>query len=155
MQPRSRLPGALIAVGGVVVVAWVVFGRALFGVAGQLTVVYLVTLGVLLVVLNAFISDSVMRTARRGFQHRRATFAMLFVSWGCALVLGLLIPDITTDGLQTIATGASEPGRGIAVGFANPFGVVMVVCTIWALVLARGDSNGRADRPHVEEDDGY
>ncbi|UUT35373.1 hypothetical protein [Microbacterium elymi] len=64
-----------------------------------------------------------------------------------------MIPDVTPDGLQTILTGAAEPGRGIAIGFANPLGVIMLVLAVIALVLATGDAKGRADAPRVEEDE--
>ncbi|WP_308490903.1 hypothetical protein [Microbacterium terrisoli] len=149
---QSGVVRGVIVVGvGVVLAAWIAFGRALFGIAGDLTAVYALTLAPLLVVLHLFIGQGVVRTQRRGFRHRRATFGTLYASWGCAVMLGLLIPDMTPGGLQTIATGASEPGRGIAIGFANPLGVIMIVFAVAALVLARGDAHGRADAPSEDE----
>lgn len=151
MLSRPMVRGALIVVAGVVLAAWVAFGRALFGLAGQLTPVYALTLGTVLVVLHLFVARGVVRTAHAEYRHRGATFGTLFASWGCAILLGLLIPDITAYGLQTILTGTAEPGLGIAIGFANPLGVIMLVFGVLAAVLARGDSLGRADAPHEED----
>jgi hypothetical protein len=72
------------------------------------------------------------------------TVAMLVVSWVCGILLGLMIPDVTALGLQTILTGPHEPGLGIAIGVANPLGIIMLLTGIIALVLARGDAKGRA-----------
>jgi hypothetical protein len=62
-----------------------------------------------------------------------------------------MIPDVTAHGLQTILTGSAEPGLGIAIGFANPLGVLMLVFAVAALILARGDAVGRADAPTEDE----
>nr|WP_274638328.1 hypothetical protein [Microbacterium bovistercoris] len=153
MRSRSPVPGIFIGIGGVVLAAWIAFGRALFGIAGELTLVYALTLGVIYAVLQVFLGRSVARTAQRGHRLRGATLGTLFASWGCAVLLGLMIPDVTPDGLQTILTGAAEPGRGIAIGFANPLGVIMLVLAVIALVLATSDAKGRADAPRVEEDE--
>jgi hypothetical protein len=151
MQNPSRVNGVLIAVVGVLLALWIAFGRVPFGVAGSLTPVYALTLGIVLVVLHLFIARSVLRTSRAGHRHRRATFGTLYASWACGLLLGLLIPDATPEGLQTILTGGSEPGLGIAIGFANPLGVIMLVFAVAALLLARGDAIGRADTPYSED----
>ncbi len=151
MQPRSPLPGALIAIVGILLAAWVTLGRALFGIAGELTQVYLLTLGILIVLLNAFTAEGVMRAAQLGYKHRPATLGMLFTSWALGILLGLTIPDVTPDGLQTILSGPEEPGLGIAIGIANPLGIVMIVTAIVALGLARGDAKGKAHA--VEEED--
>ena len=71
--------------------------------------------------------------------------------WIVTVILGLLIPDVTADGLQTILTRGAEPGLGIAIGFANPFGVVMIVFGIVAAALAHGDAAGRAYAPSEDE----
>jgi hypothetical protein len=153
MEPRSPVSGVIIGLVGVILAAWIAFGRALFGVAGSLTAVYALTIGVVFVVLHVFIAQGFIRTAHRGFGHRTATYGTLVTAWVCALVLGLLIPDATAAGLQTIVSGTSEPARGIAIGFANPVGIIMLVFAFVALFLARGDAVGRADAPHVEEDE--
>lgn len=153
MESRSPVPGVVIGVVGVLLAAWIAFGRVLFGVAGTLTPVYALTLGVVVVVLSLFIAQGFVRTARRGLRHRGATYGTLVAFWCLAVALGLLIPDMTADGLQTILTGTTEPWRGMAIGFANPIGIIMIVFGFVALFLARGDALGRADAPHVEEDE--
>lgn len=139
---RPGTLGVVVAGAGVLLAAWVVFGRSVFGVGGSLTVTYALTIGVVLVVLHFFIGRGILRTARRGYRTRRATVGTVIAAWGCGILLGLMIPDLTPIGLQTILTGPSEPGLGIAIGVSNPLGIVMLVMSITALVLATVDSKG-------------
>ncbi|HEU4808835.1 MAG TPA: hypothetical protein VFT01_11285 [Homoserinimonas sp.] len=150
MQPRSIAPALLVVFTGLLIAAWVSVGRLLFGVAGELTQLYTFTLGLLIVVLHAFIAEALARTAQNGHRTRRATIWMLATSWACGILLGLMIPDVTALGLQTILTGPHEPGLSIAIGVANPLGIIMLVTAIVALALARGDARGKA---HVVEED--
>ena len=132
MRSRGSVRGWSIGAIGVVLAAWVAFGRMLFGVAGSLTPVYALTLGVVIAALHVFVALASLRTAQRGFRHRPATIGTLCASWACAALLGLLIPDLTADGLQTILTRGAEPGLGIAIGFANPLGVITIALAITA-----------------------
>ena len=152
MQPRSIAPAMLVVFAGLVIAAWVSVGRLLFGVAGELTQLYTFSLGLFIFLLHAFIAEALLRAAQLGYRTRPATLAMLFASWACGILLGLMIPDVTPLGLQTILTGAIEPGLGIAIGVANPLAVIMVVTGIVALVLARGDAKGKAHAVQAEED---
>lgn len=142
--------GIVVACAGVLLAAWIVGGRSLFGVGGSLTVTFALTIGVLLVVLHFFVGRAILRTARRGYRTRPATIGTVIAAWGCGILLGLMIPDITPAGLQTILTGGSEPGLGIVIGLSNPLGIVMFVMSITALVLATVDSKGG---PRVPEED--
>jgi hypothetical protein len=151
--PSNARPGSfgiVVACCGVLLAAWVVAGRSLFGVGGSLTVTYALTIGVLLVVLHFFVGRGILRTARRGYRTRPATIGTVIAAWGCGILLGLMIPDITPAGLQTILTGASEPGLGIVIGLSNPLGIIMLVMSITALVLATVDSRGG---PRILEED--
>jgi len=151
-MPRHPLArGILVLLAGIALAAWVGLGRALFGIAGDLAIVYTLTLGTLIVVLHLLIAWSVVRAARRGYRHRPATIGTLVTSWACGVLLGLLIPDITATGLQTILTRGEEPALGIAIGFANPLGVITLVFAVVAAVAARGDAAGRAHLPSEEE----
>src|SRR5690554_86821 len=152
MQPRPIAPALLVLFVGFLLAACVGVGRVLFGVAGQLTQLYTFTLGLFIFLLHAFIVEAMLRAAQHGYRTRPAPRAMLIASWACGILLGLMIPDATPLGLQTILTGASEPGLSIAIGVANPLGVIMVVTGIVALVLARGDAKGRAHVIPEEED---
>jgi hypothetical protein len=152
MQPRSIAPAVLVLLVGLLVAAWVSVGRAFFGIAGELTQVYVFTLGLVVFLLHAFIAEALLRAAQHGHRTRTATVAMLVASWACGILLGLVIPDATAQGLQTILTGAEEPGLSIAIGVANPLGIIMLVTAIVALVLARGDAKGKAHLVAEEED---
>lgn len=152
MQPRTVVPGVLVAIAGLVLAAWVVLGRALFGVAGELVPVYALSLGLIIVVLYAFIGDGIARTALHGHRTRTATVGMLIASCGCGLLFGLVIPDVTPLGLQTILSGPAEPGLGIAIGVANPLGIIMLITAIVAVFLARGDAKGNAVTVEEDED---
>jgi hypothetical protein len=146
----SGVFGIVVACGGVLLAAWIVAGRSLFGVSGSLTVTYALTIGVLLVVLHFFAGRAILRTARRGYRMRPATLGTVIAAWGCGILLGLMIPDVTPIGLQTILTGPSEPGLGIVIGVSNPLGIIMLVMSITALVLATVDSKGG---PRVLDED--
>lgn len=144
MQSRSIFPALLVALAGLLLAAWICLGRVLFGVAGELTQLYTFTIGLVIVVMHAFIAEALARTAQHGYRTRPATIGMLLASWGCGILLGLMIPDVTPLGLQTILTGPNEPGLGIAIGVANPLGIIMLVTASVALGLARGDAKGKA-----------
>lgn len=145
----KRMPALLVIVGGLVLAAWVSFGRYLFGVGGELTPWFVVGIGVPIAALYLFSGRAIMRTARFGRRTRPSTVVMLAVSAACGILLGFMIPDITPAGLQTIVSGAEEPGLSIAVGVANPLGVICLAAAIAALVLAHGDTK---ERVVVEED---
>jgi hypothetical protein len=135
--------GAAVVSAGIAVAGWVAFGRDLFGIGGDLTVVYAATLGVVFAVLFVSTGLAIRNTSLRGFSSRAMTQAMLIASGVCAFLLGLTLPDNTPIGLQTIISGPHEPALGIAIGIANPLGVIGVTTGIIALVLAIRDSRGR------------
>lgn len=151
--PRSGRTGVGVIVAGIAVAGWISFGRHLFGVGGDLTIAYAATLGLTFAVLLVLTGLAVRRTARRGFDTRALTQAMLIASGVCGLLLGLTIPDSTPQGLQTIISGPAEPALGIAIGIANPLGVVGIATAIIALVLAIGDSRGRVTLVESWSDD--
>lgn len=131
-------------IGGVILAAWITGGRFLFGVGGSLTPAYALG-GLLVVVLYLCVGRAILRTIRNSRRTRPAVIGTLAASVGCGILLGLMIPDATPTGLQTILTGAAEPGLGIAIGISNPLAVVMLVLAIFSLVLANGDATGRWD----------
>jgi hypothetical protein len=154
-EPRSVIPGVLVACGGVVLAAWIVGGRHLFGVGGELTPVFAGTIGLALVALHFFAGRAIARTARRGRRTRPATVATLAVAWGCGILLGFTIPDITAHGLQTILSTLVGPGSlDLVVGLSNPLGIIMLATSIAALVLASGDASGGPPRAEEDGEDG-
>lgn len=153
LAPRSlqaATVGALIAVAGTAVAAWISLGRTLFDRGGSLVLVYAFTLGLLFVILNVFTGLAIARARQRGHRVRPRTWLCIAASWVLGMLLGLLLPDITAEGLQTVVSGPTEPMLGIAIGFANPVGIFSIGITITALVLARLDARG--PRP-VDEND--
>lgn len=152
MKPRSVAPALAVIFVGFLLAAWVSVGRTLFGVAGELTQLYTFTLGLVIFLLHVFIAEALLRAAQHGYRTRRATVAMLIASWACGILLGLTIPDVTPVGLQTIITGAEEPGLSLAIGVANPLGIIMLVTAIVALFLVRGDAKGKAHAVAQDED---
>lgn len=152
-SPRSTVRtsparGVGVLAAGVVLALWIVAGRFLFGIGGELTLAYLL-IGVVIVILHASISRAVARVSERGFELRPSTRGTIIAAWGCGALLGLTIPDLTPDGLQTILTGASQPWLEVAIGVANPAGILTIAFTIIALVLASQDARG----PRIHEDD--
>lgn len=151
-RERTASPDAALRVGvliaGLLVALWIVFGRFLFGRGGELTLAYLL-IGVLIVVLNVFIGRALSRATTRRFAVRPSTWATLIASWGCGLLLGVTIPDITPNGLQTILSGTEQPWLDVAIGVANPAGIIMTALTITALALANQDAHG--PRPHEDD----
>lgn len=149
---QTTRAGAACGIGvlliGVAVALWIVFGRFLFGVGGELTLPYL-PIGAVIIVLYAYLGRAFARTRRRGFAVRSSTRGALITAVACGLLFGLTIPDITPQGLQTIISGPHEPALGIAIGVTNPSWVIMFAFTIIALVLAHQDSHG----PRSEDDE--
>ncbi|EAR25317.1 hypothetical protein A20C1_01976 [marine actinobacterium PHSC20C1] len=135
--------GAAVASAGIAVAGWVSFGRDIFGIGGDLTLVYSATLGVMFAALFVVAGLAIRSATLRGFPTRAITHAMLISSGVCAFLLGLTLPDNTPIGLQTIISGPNEPALGIAIGIANPLGVIGITTGIIALVLAVRDSRGR------------
>ncbi|GAA3934614.1 hypothetical protein [Microbacterium soli] len=137
----GTLRGVLLLLTGVALALWVVLGRFLFGIGGDLTLPYL-ALGVPVAVLFVFIGRAHDRILARGFTTRPATWGALVAAWGSGVLLGLTLPDTTPDGMQTILSGARQPWLDVAIGIANPAATIMIAFTIIALVLAVQDARG-------------
>lgn len=144
----ARSVGVFLA--GLALALWIVFGRFLFGVGGELTLAF-TPIGVLLIVLHWFLARALARTAVRGFAVRPSTWGTLITAWAFGILFGLTIPDITPDGLQTIVSGTQQPALDIAIGVTNPAWVIMFAFLIISMVLAYQDARG----PRPEEDEEY
>lgn len=133
---------------GLLLCAWVAFGRIAFGVQGELTVVYALAV-IVPAALYLATGHAWRRAVRAGHRIRGATLAFLIASWACALLLGLMIPDLTPHGFATILSGTAEPALGIAIGISNPLAVIMIATAAFALALSVQDSRG-GPRDHAE-----
>ncbi|HEY5221652.1 MAG TPA: hypothetical protein VIJ18_01165 [Microbacteriaceae bacterium] len=147
--PVSVAPGILIIVGGLLVAAWIAVGRFPFGVEGSLTPLYLF-IGLVIAALQVAAGRALIRGARAGYAARGWTIAILLSSWAFGILCGLTLPDATPSGLQTIVSGAHEPGLGIAIGVTNPAGMVCAILSVAAVILAYRDARG--GRPIYDED---
>jgi branched-subunit amino acid ABC-type transport system permease component len=148
-EPRPVASGVLMLVAGLVAAAWIGFGRYLFGVAGDVTPLY-VFIAVVIGGLNVLTGRAVIRTARRGYPTSGWTVTIAAASWAFAIMCGLTLPDATPTGMQTIISGGHEPGLGIAIGLTNVTGMICVALCVAAVILAYRDARGR--RPIYDED---
>lgn len=145
MQKKSapfQLPPVLVAMMGVVMASWVSFGRHLFDKGGPFTIVYVLLVGIPVVIMHLVIAKRLGRLARSAFQQSRATVTCLITAWVLFTGLGLTIPDRPISSLETIVTGASEPWLGMAIGIANPLGIIGLALTVAALLLSKRDLAG-------------
>lgn len=147
--PMSVAPGILIILGGLLVAAWIGVGRFPFGVAGSLTPLY-VFIGLIVAGLQVATGRALIRGARAGYQAHGWTIAIVLSSWAFGILCGLTLPDATPAGMQTILTGAQEPGLGIAIGVTNPAGMICVILSVAAVILAYRDARG--GRPIYDQD---
>ncbi len=146
--PVILAPWFVLAV-GLLLSAWVTYGRFLFDRGGSLTPIYAVLIGVPMVVLHAFVARAFGKVRRAGMGMRRATLNCLLTAWACFILLGLTIPDRPHESLETIVTGSHDLWVGMAIGIANPAGIIGMGLTVATLILALGDARG----PRLSEDE--
>ena len=125
--------------------AWITVGRALFGAAGDLVPIFVISFGPALAVILYLGAWWMFRDA-----HRRVTsgeYARVGASWGfvlsvwacwvLAFLFGMFIPDyragVPVSGIGTLA-GADYVGYGS--GFGNTFGILTFAMAITAAVVA-------------------
>ncbi|KQV06548.1 hypothetical protein [Leifsonia sp. Root112D2] len=149
LSPRFPALGILVIIGGMLLAIWIGFGHALFGISGDLSLLF-VLMAAVVVTLQLFLGRAVILTARHGYRTRPRTMVIITLGWACGVLFGLTVPDVTSHGPQTILTGSHEPALGIAIGVTNPAGIICLGLTIAALVLAHGDARG--GRPRYDED---
>lgn len=137
-----RLPPWVVTLVGTALVSWVTFGRFFFDKNGPFTIVYVVLIAIPVFLLHLLITHNFMTVYRLGHRVRRATVATLFTAWLCFALLGFVIPDRPVDSLETILTGATEPMLGLAIGIANPLGIIGIALTVTAFLFSRTDASG-------------
>lgn len=137
-----QLPAMLVVFMGTLVSLWVAVGRALFDKMGSLTVVYVILVAIPVFLLHLFIARNLARVKVAGHVQRRATVNSLVTAWLCLVLFGLTLPDRPRASLETILTSDIEPWTGMAVGIANPLGIIGIALTVAALFLSRTDVLG-------------
>ena len=126
---------AVAAVGwlcAVTVPLWVAGGRFLTGTAGDLAVVYALTLAPVLLVLSV---------------------VALGIAWLCGVGLGLTLPDTGAGASSVLEACAGPEMSGVAAALSNPFAILMVLTAIIGCVLAVRDSRPGGPSRVTDEDD--
>lgn len=142
-KPASfRLPPWVVILVGTALVTWVTFGRFLFDKNGPFTIVYVLLIAIPVFLLHLLIAHNLTLVYRSGYTVRRATVGSLLMAWLCFSLLGFVIPDRPVDSLETILSGASEPLLGLAIGIANPLGIIGIALTVTAFLFSRTDAVG-------------
>lgn len=137
---------------GLLVAAWMVGSRALFGIAGPYTWWYLALLGVPYVVLHVWVTRRLSIASDRGRPAGRAPYVALVLSWACAIGFGIMAPDLVNGELTTLIAHLTDEGWiGMSIALCNPLGILAFVLVIASLVFAW--SAGREPRPEEDEFD--
>lgn len=133
---HMKHPYLVLVLVGLALAAWVVCGRALFGILGEFTQLYVLLLGVPIIVLHVLIARAVTRTTLAGFPIRLRTKWTLLAAWACLLLLGFTIPDRVNGTVHSILTGDIPGVVGMAIGISNPLGIVGVGLLVASLMCA-------------------
>ncbi len=142
-KPASfRFPAWAVVLIGTVLISWVTFGRFLFDKNGPVTIVYVLLIAIPVFLLHLLIAHNLTIVHRLGHSVRRASVTTLSTAWLCFALLGFVIPDRPVDSLETILSGSSEPLLGLAIGIANPLGIIGIALTVTAFLFSRTDAAG-------------
>lgn len=145
---------AVAAVGwlcAVTVPLWVAGGRFLTGTAGDLAVVYALTLAPVLLVLSVVaLAVPARRPARRPSVR---SMVALGIAWLCGVGLGLTLPDTGAGASSVLEACAGPEMSGVAAALSNPFAILMVLTAIIGCVLAVRDSRPGGPSRVTDEDD--
>lgn len=138
-------------VAAVLVPVWIAAGRFLAGTAGNLAVVYALTIVPLVLVLYVV---SLAVPARRPAQRPSGrSMVALGLSWIAGLGLGLTLPD-TGEGASSMVEAWAGPGAsGVAAAFSNPLAIIMIFTAVVGCVLAVRDSRPGGRSRVTDEDE--
>ncbi|MFB2571462.1 hypothetical protein [Micrococcus sp. IITD107] len=150
----GTVPAGVALLGWVAALAvplWVGAGRFLTGTAGDLALVYALTLVPVLLVLSVVaLAVPGSRPARR--PSVRAMVA-LGLAWICGLGLGLTLPDTGEGASSVLEAWAGPEMSGVAAALSNPFAILMVLLAAIGCVLAVRDSRPGGPSRVTDEDD--
>ncbi|WP_167143900.1 hypothetical protein [Canibacter zhoujuaniae] len=115
---------------GLLLAAFIAFGRALFGLLGSNTVWY--TLGIALpyLLVSVWLSRRLAITARAGRRTTRGVIVSAALSWLCAAIFAVTVPDVQADGSLAAITappGSSPFALEMAIALCNPFAILQFV----------------------------
>lgn len=142
----------LITLIGIVLALWMTLGRWLFGIGGTLSIWYVPTIGIAYVWLQWWTARRMTLTHRKGRRTRPRVFVTLILSWANAIAFGLTVPDLSEQGLLSLAGLWGGPvWNEMSIALCNPFGILAFALTIAAIAFAAVD--GRDPRPSEDEID--
>jgi hypothetical protein len=134
--PVLGVPAALLL--GV----WVAVGRGLAGAAGDLVLLYTLTLALPLTALLVVAGVLLRRDARAHVPAGASLRSSLTVlaAWAVLLGFGAVLPDRVDGAGASVLTRATDPAHlGLSAGFANTLGILSFVLATAAVVLAATD----------------
>ena len=139
----SGVFGTIVLVAGILIAAWTVAGRVLFGISGPLVLIFAFTLGPLLVLVFIYTGLKINRAHRRGHSLRPGLIVCLIAAWFTGLLFGFTVPDATPEGLQSIIANSSNPWLlEMSIAFCNPAGILCAATAIGALAFAHVSARG-------------
>lgn len=137
---------------GIILAAWMTFGRWMFGAGGPLTWWYLI-IGASYVAIHLWVARRMRITQARGRRTGRSTVVSLILSWISATGFGLTVPDRVGGELISIVSrfAGSAFSAEMSIALCNPFGILAFALLFAALGFSMAD--GREPRPEEDEDE--
>ncbi|MGM0930279.1 MAG: hypothetical protein ACQEXN_11275 [Actinomycetota bacterium] len=131
----------------VLVPLWVVAGRALFGIGGQMVLWLGISLGPALLVLLLLTGIKLAEAARQGVLLPVRAVVAPALAWLAAIAFGFTVPDFgggAGDGTSVVSLLAGPSALGMSTALCNPCGIIAMALTIASTVFAfRAAADGR------------
>lgn len=142
----------VVMASGVLMAAWMGFGRLAFGVGGEFVLAYTLTLSVAVATINIFTGLKLRQALNLNHRIHPQTVVALSIAWIGGLGFGFTVADANADGLNSVmGLLGGEPVYGLAIGLSNLFGIMTLGGSIAALVFSRFDVRG--PKPEEVPDD--
>jgi hypothetical protein len=150
-RPSGGRLGVVVALSGVLLAAWIVAGRVLFGVSGVLVPVFAWTLGPLIVLLHVLAGRGIRRVVRAGHRIRPSTIVPLGMAWISGLLFGLTVPEATPELRSVLADGSDPWAVEMSTALCNPLAILCVGTSVAAAIFAHLNARGPVSDP--DDDD--
>ncbi|MCU1419249.1 hypothetical protein [Mycetocola sp.] len=151
---RSARGGGLalvVTLGGILLAAWIVAGRVLFGVSGVLVPVFALTLGPLIVLLHVLAGLGIRRAVRAGYRIRPSTVVPLVMSWISGVLFGLTVPEAMPELRSVLADGSEPWAVEMSTALCNPLAIICVGTSVAAVIFAHVNARGPVADPGDDE----
>lgn len=131
----------------VLVPLWVVAGRVLFGIGGQMVLWLGISLGPALLVLLSLTGAKLAEAARGGVLLPVRAVVAPALAWLAAIAFGFTVPDFgggAGDGTSVMSLLAGPSALGMSTALCNPCGIIAMALAIASTVFAfRAAAAGR------------